>query len=368
MISSTEIREILSLQRRIEQETNAGLWFDKYITKQEDTESRRCLIEEVSSLPVPATYRSYFQRWQKALIDEYGARAHEARVKGRMIVGLGSESVLETSICLHRTYGVPFIPGSALKGLAANYAHLRLGEDWQKGGKYHKTVFGDTDDAGYITFFDALYVPDTGLEKKALYPDVITVHHQSYYQGTDNAPADTDNPNPVPFLSATGIYLIALAAPDLQHPDGWLAVTFKIVRQALKTFGIGAKTSSGYGRLELALGDGDTSPEGTTAMRTVQPESVEHIRPKIPPFREGQDITGSVVAPTDELRRIGPPDTQAFLIYQSFATKEVLVVVSAQEAQNWKPGETRICLFQREEVRDGCTVLVCQPRPGKKKK
>src|SRR5205085_8112131 len=93
------------------------------------------------------------------LTDDYGAQTHRAQVKGRMIVGLGSESVLETSISLHRTYGVPYIPGSALKGLAANYASLRLDEDWQKGGKYYKIVFGDTDDAGYITFFDALYIP-----------------------------------------------------------------------------------------------------------------------------------------------------------------------------------------------------------------
>jgi CRISPR-associated protein Cmr6 len=370
MISPTEIREILSPQRRIEQETNAGLWFDKYITKQdrEDTESRRCLIEEVCALPIPTAYRSYFERWQQALIDEYGAQTRRAQVKGRMIVGLGSESVLETSISLHRTYGVPYIPGSALKGLAANYARLRLGEGWQKGGKYYKVVFGNTDDAGYITFFDALYVPDPGPEKKALYPDVITVHHQSYYQGANDAPADTDNPTPVPFLSATGIYLIALAAPDLQHPDRWLAATFKIVEEAFKTFGVGAKTSSGYGRLELKIDNKDRPPTSTGSVRTVQPKSVEHIRPKIPQFREGQDITGSVVAPTDDLWRIAPSETRAFLRYQSFATKDVLMVVSAEEAQNWKPGETRICLFVREEERDGCTLLVCQPRPNKKKK
>jgi len=168
-----------------------------------------------------------------------------------MIVGLGSESVLETSISLLRTYGVPYIPGSALKGLATNYARLRLGEDWQKDGKYYKIVFGDTDDAGYITFFDALYIPDTGHEKKVLYPDVITVHHQRYYQDTNEAPTDRDNPNPVPFISATGTYLLALAAPDLQPPDRWISVTFKILEDALKTLGIGAKTSSGYGRMEF---------------------------------------------------------------------------------------------------------------------
>jgi CRISPR-associated protein Cmr6 len=253
MISLTDIREKLPEQARSAHETNSGLWLDKYIVNldRDDTGSRRDLIEEVCALPIPTAYRSYFERWQMMLTDEYGAQTRRAQVKGRMIVGLGSESVLETSISLNRTYGVPYIPGSALKGLAANYARLRLGEDWQKGGKYYKIVFGDTDDAGYITFFDSLYIPDTGHEGKALYPDVITVHHQRYYQDTNDAPTDRDNPNPVPFLSATGTYLIALAAPDLQQPEGWISVTFKILEDALKTLGIGAKTSSGYGRMEF---------------------------------------------------------------------------------------------------------------------
>src|SRR5437660_6750837 len=42
-------------------------------------------------------------------------------VQGRLIVGLGGENILETGITLHHTYGVPMIPGTALKGLAAHY-------------------------------------------------------------------------------------------------------------------------------------------------------------------------------------------------------------------------------------------------------
>src|SRR5205085_10984928 len=129
----------------------------------EDTTSRRKLIEEVTVLPEPEVYKAFYEDWKKRLKD-FGAQTREAEVKGRMIVGLGSESVLETSITLHHTYGVPYIPGSALKGLAANYTRQRLGEHWQKGSPAYKVIFGDTDDAGYITFFDALYVPAAGNE------------------------------------------------------------------------------------------------------------------------------------------------------------------------------------------------------------
>jgi CRISPR-associated protein Cmr6 len=150
---------------------------------------------------------------------------------------------------LHRTYGVPYIPGSALKGLAASYAHHCLGEQWCRGETFHNLVFGKCDEAGYITFFDALPLPGTGQHGSALAPDVITVHHQRYYQQEEGAPSESDNPNPVPFLSATGQYLLALASPDFQEPTRWVDITFQILAEALDTFGIGAKTSSGYGRL-----------------------------------------------------------------------------------------------------------------------
>src|SRR6266568_1127356 len=217
----SSIRTTLPPSNRISQTTHAGLWLDKYIQnhEREDTSSRRKLIEEVTVLPEPEVYKAFYELWKKRLKD-FDAQTREAEVKGRIIIGLGSESVLETSITLHHTYGVPYIPGSALKGLAASYAHKRLGDSWKKGTPAYNAIFGDTGNAGYITFFDALYMPNTSHEYKgkrqALYPDVITVHHQKHYQEEkDASPSDWDSPNPVPFLSATGKYLIALAAPDL---------------------------------------------------------------------------------------------------------------------------------------------------------
>lgn len=232
---------------------NASLWFNKYLEAQsrDEKENRKKLIQEVATLPESEEYRRCFGRWKNILAEEYHAQTRRIRVKGRMIVGLGSESILETSICLHRTYGVPFIPGSALKGLAASYAHQCLSGEWQRGGTFHTIVFGKTEEAGYITFLDALSIPGTGLAGGALSPDVITVHHQKYYQGEQDIPAESDNPNPVPFLSATGTYLLALAAPDLQEPTRWLDLTFQILAKALAEWGIGAKTSSGYGRMEF---------------------------------------------------------------------------------------------------------------------
>lgn len=369
MINQLEIRKKLANARS----KNASLWLDKYLQDFTRDESRKELIEEVARFPEPPEYSAYFERWQETLTNEYGAQTRRAQVKGRMVVGLGSESVLETSICLHRIYGTPYIPGSALKGLAASYAHQRLGDEWQKGGPFHNIVFGNTDDAGYITFLDALYQPGTGWHKQALYPDVITVHHQKYYQDAGKPPADSDDPNPVPFLSTTGIYLLALAAPDFQQPTRWVDITFQILAEALEQLGIGAKTSSGYGRLQLLDSAMRSLNPALKSQEYLQPAQGPHtlserIRAKSSQLQAGQEIKGSVIPLTDELRSQIPPEITAVLSYESFPTTEVLIALNTEEAANWKSGETRICIFEREEVRDGLTIWLCKPRAKKDKK
>jgi CRISPR-associated protein Cmr6 len=232
---------------------NAGLWLNKFLDKKDENDktAKPNLVKEAigiaSNQELQNLYTKFFVRWEQTLLD-YGAVTERARVRGRMVVGLGSESVLETSITLHHTYGVPYIPGSALKGLARHYANEYV-DGWKK--EHSVIVFGNdkkSDDAtaGYITFFDALYVPPQHGTEKFLHSDVMTVHHGDYYMKGTVAPADWDDPNPIPFISATGIYLLALAGPD-----DWIEPTFKLLKLALSEEGIGAKTSSGYGRMKF---------------------------------------------------------------------------------------------------------------------
>jgi CRISPR-associated protein Cmr6 len=100
----------------------------------------------------------------------------------------------------------------------------------------------------YVTFFDAMYIPISKKHEYALHADVLTVHHKNYYQRGDAAPADWDSPTPIPFLSATGSYLIALGGPRT-----WAEVALQILGEALYEMGVGAKTSSGYGRLDVPV-------------------------------------------------------------------------------------------------------------------
>lgn len=243
MDSRRQILEAATLQAT----GHPGLWLDKYLAKQTSQGGDNAKAEHFrkATARAPEAYQTFFARWRGAL-EHSGAVVHEARAQGRLILGLGGESVLETSITLHRTYGVPYIPGSALKGLAARFAHKSLLEAWAKGSEAHRTLFGDTTEAGYVTFFDALYVPGSAADDRPLAFDVMTIHHFDYYRGWDSPPADWDSPNIVPFASATGSYLVAL-----HGPQPWAEAALAILKLALEKEGIGAKTSSGYGRLAL---------------------------------------------------------------------------------------------------------------------
>jgi CRISPR-associated protein Cmr6 len=257
--------------------SNAGLWLDKYLCGEEQrAQSRKGktvkaqLVEEVAvTIKTSDLYPAFFARWKETLQNEQTILA-EAKVEGRLAIGLGDDGVLETSITLHHTYGVPYLRGSALKGLAAAFARNRIGGMWKaekfRSGKWqemspaYKVVFGETEEAGYVTFHDALYLPGSGLQingkPQALHADIMTVHHSDYYSEKKDErgllpPADWDEPIPVPFLSATGKYLIALSAP--QGCEAWCQAAMEILKLALAEEGIGAKTSSGYGRITMEV-------------------------------------------------------------------------------------------------------------------
>lgn len=233
-------------------ETNPGLWLEKYFRGSSD-EAKKKVIRDVAELASSQElYKNFYWRWKQAL-ENKSRDSHdettilgEAEVIGRLAIDLGRESLLETSISLLRTYGQPFIPGSAIKGLAAHYASSSLGAEWNKSSLAYSSLFGDVNSGGFVTFFDALHIPESS-GNGHLRMDVITTHHQNYYGGAEEAPADWDNPIPIHFLTAGGKFLVALSGPK-----DWVTAAFEILALAFQNEGIGAKTSSGYGRLELA--------------------------------------------------------------------------------------------------------------------
>lgn len=259
-------------------DTNARQWLDAYV----DGESGEAIgdvlaghFREKCTFQCPVGYVEFLSRWEDRVrtfggpFEKGRTLVKTGRVVGRMVVGIGHASTRETNLHLDRTFGVPVIPGSALKGIAAAAAH-QLGGGWWKGtgkpgdakGEDHALLFGGAagtegeaqDQAGTVIFHDAWWIPDGPTAPLPIHLDVMTVHHQAYYAGKKVGPMDWDEPNPVSFLSASGNYLIAVTGPE-----DWAEVALELLRAGLSELGVGAKTRSGYGRLQLEdrKSDGD---------------------------------------------------------------------------------------------------------------
>jgi CRISPR-associated protein Cmr6 len=240
---------------------NPGLFFDKGFERWDEENSTMRgedigkHLEEVCNIPVSDVYKSAYRRWHTMTKDANQFAHGTGELKGtRLFIGLGMAHVLETQVCRHPVYGIPYIPGSALKGLARAKA-----EEYTQQPQYGITkevveiLFGTgTDDqkadAGYLIFHDAWWIPkgeEGGSEDKPYVPEVVTVHAVEYYknQGKKDAPhPDMESPNPNQQLAVQGsFYFVVEGVPQ------WAELGRKFLTLALEADGIGGKVAAGYG-------------------------------------------------------------------------------------------------------------------------
>ncbi|BBB92066.1 cold shock-like protein CspC [Methylomusa anaerophila] len=208
---------------------------------------------------------------QRNTQKKMGLAVKELSVKGnwRLVIGLGSASVYETSITLHGIYGFPYLPGSSLKGTVRSYIIQECFGGEEKGSQTaalrdegFRAIFGGIADGdfkaiqGGIIFFDAL--PKEAPKVKT---DIMNPHFGPYYSSSgDKPPTDYYNPVPVPFLVVEKTrYQIAIGITKEKNQvvkDGvfngrWpLDVAEEYTLKVLEECGIGAKTAVGYGIME----------------------------------------------------------------------------------------------------------------------
>ncbi len=191
----------------------------------------------------------------------YYIESFEMKNDYRMVVGLGGAHVLETNMLLHHIYGIPYIPGSALKGLAKATAVEMIREKIEREGltekviqknenllkklfkkemvkenglndidgyivitklvsyilesddklnccgngilkdiEIYKKIFGTQKNKGRAIFFDAFPIGNINMKL-----DVMTPHFPDYYKEMESKnprkpPTDNQLPNPVVFL------------------------------------------------------------------------------------------------------------------------------------------------------------------------
>lgn len=283
---------------------HAGLIHDRFLQKvlesPKDIKARSDLLEDVikasqTQAQEESPYSIAYKEWCAQFTNEDGGTTppvqHAAgpircRFSGRMAVGLGDPSPTEVGIRLHHTYGVPWIPGSSLKGVMSDYCDhvwgkrrhddqhcikkrdsegqitadeldadtlgfrkLRPGDPQSDDiSKFHEMFFGTTQCAGFLDVMDGWIEPDSLQPDSGLILTGITPHHQDYYQGGDVPPTDFDSPVPISFLAVTGTFNFWLVWNGGEDDNGWLKIARQLLTETLKHWGIGAKTRKGWGR------------------------------------------------------------------------------------------------------------------------
>ncbi|GIW43291.1 MAG: hypothetical protein KatS3mg077_0573 [Candidatus Binatia bacterium] len=260
---------------------------------------RRASYERViGSLPrLQSAGESWLARrrsWLAALGDR--ARTIVVQAKTPCVLWLAAPTPLELGFCLHHTYGLPYLPGSGLKGLARAAMRRELvgipvvgsGPTRENSNREKKEppqlleLFGEGGDgghAGQVDFLDGVPLTASCLELEVMSP-----HHPKYYQGESKAPHDCEDPVPLPFLrikpgSQFEIAMVARLGVSDEAAPAALEKAEQYLLLGLEELGVGAKTSSGYGLFARKTGTAATAPappSGTqTTAATVERKTIE---------------------------------------------------------------------------------------------
>lgn len=260
---------------------HAGVWLERCFRPDQDKEkrARTTLYQRAVDAMRPKSasvveYARSYDRWLRSLRQSTLTRREVVvEATSRVLLHPASNgSVTDGSVLMHHTYGVPYLPGSGLKGIAREWARKVTGTDgaqphegWRSDaqdnelvralfGKIPRPIGEDEDSqASVIEFLDALWVPEaprgSSPEWSALALDIVNPHHSGYYT-KEGAPGDTEEPTPTHRLSvAPGARFMVVVESSVPGADRWLDFAIRdLLLPALREDGFGAWTSSGYGR------------------------------------------------------------------------------------------------------------------------
>ena len=167
--------------------------------------------------------------WQ--LVVARGGQVWVYKTEERLVTGTGRSHPVENGFVWHPTLGVPYLPGSSIKGLI--------------GQPDRENVLGSKTRVGRVICLDA--VPTSPVKLEA---DLMTPHYSPW--SADNPPGDWRSPTPIPFLTAApGVEFQLAVFPRAKHDSDDMATVGHWLEEALTEMGAGAKTAVGYGRMNL---------------------------------------------------------------------------------------------------------------------
>ncbi len=208
--------------------------------------------------------------------------------------GLGNEHPLENGFAFLWPYGLPYLPGSGVKGVLRQATRELEGGEWGESDWTDETIatiktknskvdlttmdilFGKESQSGesehfrgVLSFWDVI----PHLADHALQVEVMTPHQKHYYQDGES-PHDSGSPIPITFLTlppesgftfhvACDTTRLKQVAPSLLENNNeqaqWKALLQQAFTHAFDWLGFGAKTAVGYGSMEIDS-EANTSP------------------------------------------------------------------------------------------------------------
>lgn len=189
-----------------------------------------------------------------------------AKAVAPFATGLGNKHPFENGFAFLNPYGLPYLPGSGVKGVVRQAAFELAGTEWGDHSEWtHETIehlFGiqtDEPDAklsrGVLSFRDVL----PQLEGNRLMVEIMTPHQKHYYQ-ENQSPHDSGDPKPIFFLAVPphskfvfrvqcDLRRLDQCARDLVEHGKWESLLTQAFQHAFQWLGFGAKTSVGYGAM-----------------------------------------------------------------------------------------------------------------------
>lgn len=249
------MREVLRPLYHEAREAHPGLLiqrgFEVYDQESEaGREGKTRHLQRICAIPARDFYHNAYQRWSQATGNDLRFRRLELALETRLFIGLTGGGMLETGCAISHSYGMPYIPGSSVKGVVR--AQVRASLFGREHPEVMAELFGAEADpiagapypqglSGLVTFHDAWWVP--GSAERPLVEEIVTTHHLDYYGNEGCTPAtDFDSPIPNAQIAVQGRFLFVL-----EGPPAWLDLAEKMLIAALSQRGIGAKTRTGYG-------------------------------------------------------------------------------------------------------------------------
>jgi CRISPR-associated protein Cmr6 len=264
------MRPLYKLGKDVEPKDRAhrGLWYDKFCNRWDEQWTLGAEKKEwIKTVAGPCgdevrLKQAALQRQRMLSTVFHMAEPILMEITGPFVTGLGQQHPVENGFLWHHTLGVPYLPGSSVKGLVRGWVEGGW-EDLPESQRRERLLdwFGSDAKqpqdrakparAGRFILFDAIPVSPVRLAC-----DIMTPHMGAWYSDgairageSDTIPADWHDPTPIPFLVVEKATFAFAIAPRKAEYASELGAVNDILVKALTELGAGAKTAVGYGRM-----------------------------------------------------------------------------------------------------------------------